>query len=154
MICRSTVSDFNLLPCWVCVCFPLVKMRRTLFVLCFIAISAYVFSQQNCSVSLDCTNPLEPICLNGTCSPCQLYEQECLNRSVNTPICYTNGGCYGCLDSLECYQVFSNAPICANESGACRACLVDSECAFLGALFRCDSGQCTYVNTSCFFELF
>jgi hypothetical protein len=118
-------------------------MRRVLFVLFFITVIADVFCQQNCSVSSNCTNLFEPICLNSTCSPCQLYGQECLNRSVNTPICYTNGACYGCLDSIECYQVLPNAPICANESGACRACLYDSECAFLGALFRCDSGQCT-----------
>lgn len=123
-------------------------MWTTRYIFClFVLLSVSRISAQNCTTHEECTDLTNaPICRNGACEQChEDVIEECFNRSINNPIC-SNGGCFPCLaaseHAAECGILFPSAPICVNETGACRACTANSECTIYGETMHCLQGSC------------
>ncbi len=79
----------------------------------------------DCTEHSECTNSLEPVCLNLSCEPCD-NPAQCLDKDVDRPYC-EGGQCLQCTDS-ETHCTTSTLSIC--NAGTCEPCVVgSSDCA-------------------------
>ncbi len=73
-----------------------------------------------CEGFADCTDPLAPICGDGTCSACS-DESQCVSRDMELDDglvqCAPSGACVECTEHAHC----PGSDVCDRESGACVA---------------------------------
>lgn len=92
-----------------------------------------------CTLSSECTDAANPICVEMECVPCSA-DAECLDRDPGLPACRDDGQCVAC--------TASNASACADTTPVCNPAVNECEgCAFHE---QCPESACRIATGGCF----
>jgi hypothetical protein len=99
-----------------------------------------------CELSLDCTDPLLPICIDGTCVACTDSDDgdaACEDANADTPVCGDDGACVQCTTKSPA-ACGDTTPICDAATSTCVGCTFHEQCedACDIATGACFSGDC------------
>lgn len=96
-------------------------------------------TDSGCTLSLECTDPANPICIDMACVPCS-SDDECLAKSADAPACTDDGRCVACTPS--------NASACTDTTPVCNA--ANNECEGCDFHEQCASSACELGTGACF----
>jgi hypothetical protein len=99
-----------------------------------------------CELSPDCTDPLLPICIDGTCVACTDSDDgdaACEDANADTPVCGDDGACVQCTTKSPA-ACGDTTPICDAATSTCVGCTFHEQCedACDIATGACFSGDC------------
>ncbi len=123
-----------------------------------------------CTTSLECPTLSRPLCVDGSCRPCNYVASPSPSPSASpglppdagqaagpcaahpdTPLCAPSGSCVECLSKTDC---LASGQACNLSTGRCAACMNNADCASgLCSIGACaDPASLLYVesgNPSC-----